>query len=95
MNRELEPADAVVVFDGLDTLRQAFDRFTETYHRRISPKDALMIGHNIHKLILQNVIARLVEEPDCPSPEAVKDMMIDIAETTWREALDALRKASK
>lgn len=81
---EMGKADQVIVFDGMEHLRQAFNAFSQSYHKPMSGLDRLMISHNFHKLVIQHIAEEM--------PAAYRTTIFEIADATWTKAMQELKR---
>ena len=76
-------ADSTVVFDLMDDLKNAWDKILAEYHEPVSGVDLMIVVHNFHKLVLQNMAA------DRPADQ--RWAFLELAEKTFREAMEKAR----
>ncbi len=50
-------ANPRVVFDLLEDLRGQFEKIVSEYHGDVTISDIFMLSHNLHKLVVQNLVA--------------------------------------
>lgn len=78
-------ANAKLVADGVEVLRQAIQAFLTAQGGSANYVDVLMLGHNIHKLLLLHVLEG--KPPLTPEQAAV---ILKTAEQTWARTVAGL-----
>ena len=78
-------ANPALVFDLMDELRIAFEKFINTHGKPVGYMDAFMAAHNFHKLIVTDIAIRAELPPE------ERACFYDMALETFRVAVEKMK----